>query len=285
MNRAAVTLLAAFILASCSSPSRTASAPPSDIPASLSSTARLPTGARLDPAGRSSPLGNMPLAAILSPDGRDIVVSLSGFREQGLQIVGRETGAIVQRIPLSGAFIGLAFSGDGTTLYASGGVTDRVYIFRWGASPTAPATLIDSIAMDDAPADTTVPPGSRYVSGLALSRDGRMLYAAENLADSIAVIDVATRRIVQELGTGPYPYAVATNTKGGSNGSRHNPRDHPDPGPHRRFAVVGLQSQLGTVPQRHHRSDPDCRDHPAADGAFVDPDRQARPSAPAVRVP
>jgi DNA-binding beta-propeller fold protein YncE len=214
MNRAAVTLLAAFILASCSSPSRTASAPPSDIPASLSSTARLPTGARLDPAGRSSPLGNMPLAAILSPDGRDIVVSLSGFREQGLQIVGRETGAIVQRIPLSGAFIGLAFSGDGTTLYASGGVTDRVYIFRWGASPTAPATLIDSIAMDDAPADTTVPPGSRYVSGLALSRDGRMLYAAENLADSIAVIDVATRRIVQELGTGPYPYAVATASDG-----------------------------------------------------------------------
>ena len=217
VNRAAAALLAAALLAGCSSPSRSASAPPSDIPASLSSTARLPTGARLDPAGRSSPLGNMPLSAILAPGERTIVVSLSGWREQGLQVVNRETGALVQRIPQSGAFVGLAFSADGATLYASGGATDRVYVYAWRASSaTAPATLIDSINLNSASAvaSDSAPPGSRYVSGLALSRDGRMLYAAENLADSIAVVDIATRRIVQRLGTGPYPYAVATASDG-----------------------------------------------------------------------
>jgi YVTN family beta-propeller protein len=217
-NRPAAAFLGAVILASCSSPSRSASAPSSDIPASLSSTARLPTGARLDPAGRSSPLGNMPLSAILAPDEHNIVVSLSGWREQGLQVVNRETGALVQRIPQSGAFVGLAFSADGATLYASGGATDRVYVYAWrGSSTTAPATLIDSISMPGASAaasDSAAMPGSRYVSGLAISRDGRMLYAAENLADSIAVIDVATRRIVQELGTGAYPYAVVTASDG-----------------------------------------------------------------------
>jgi len=83
-NHAAAAFLAAAILASCSAPSRSESDEPSGIPASLSSNARLPTGARLDPAGRSSPLGNMPLAAILAPDGRTLVVSLSGWREQGL---------------------------------------------------------------------------------------------------------------------------------------------------------------------------------------------------------
>jgi DNA-binding beta-propeller fold protein YncE len=213
-----VTCLALFILASCSGPSRPASAPPSGIPASLSSTARLPTGARLDPAGRSSALGNMPLSAILSPDGRTLVVSLSGWREQGLEVVNRESGALVQRIPQSGAFVGLAFSADGATLYASGGVTDRVYVYAWrGSSSTAPATLIDSITLSSAStsgSDSASPPGSRYVSGLALSRDGRMLYAAENLADSLAVIEVASRRIIQQLGTGPYPYAVATAADG-----------------------------------------------------------------------
>jgi YVTN family beta-propeller protein len=217
-NRAAAALFSAVILASCSGPSRSASAPPSDIPASLSSNARLPTGARLDPAGRSSPLGNMPLAALLAPDGRNLVVSLSGWREQGLQIVNRETGALVQRIPQSGAFVGLAFSADGATLFASGGVTDRVYVYSWrGTSAGAPATLIDSITLANvstAAGDSEVMPGSRYVSGLALSRDGRMLYVAENLADSIAVIDVATRRIIQTLGTGPYPYAVVSASNG-----------------------------------------------------------------------
>jgi hypothetical protein len=37
-----------------------------------------------------------------------------------------------------------------------------------------------------------------------------MLYVAENLADSLAVVDLASRRIVQRLGTGSYPYAVVT---------------------------------------------------------------------------
>ncbi len=50
--------------------------------------------------------------------------------------------------------------------------------------------------------------GPRYVAGLARSHDGRALYVAENLADSLAVVDVATRRVVQRLGTGAYPYAV-----------------------------------------------------------------------------
>jgi DNA-binding beta-propeller fold protein YncE len=211
-----VVAVLAFVFG-CSGPSRPASAPPSSMPASLSSTARLPTGARLDPAGRSFPLGNMPLSAILTPDGHNIVVSLSGWREQGLQVVNRETGALVQRIPQTGAFVGLAFSADGSTLYASGGVTDQVYVYYWsGSSANAHATLNDSItlaSMSNSPKDSALP-GSSYVSGLALSVDGRLLYAAENLADSIAVINVANRAIVQRLGTGPYPYAVVTASDG-----------------------------------------------------------------------
>jgi len=217
-NRSAAALLAALLLSSCNRAARSSNAPPSDAPASLSATNRLPTGVRLDPAGRSTPLGNMPLAAILSPSGHDVVVSLSGWREQGLEIVNRETGVLVQRLPQSGAFVGLAFSADGATLYASGGATDRVYIYAWRASSTtAPAALIDSITMStasSAPKDSAPPPGSRYVAGLALSRDGRSLYVAENLADSIAVVDLATRRVVQRLGTGSYPYAVVTSPDG-----------------------------------------------------------------------
>jgi hypothetical protein len=40
----------------------------------------LSTGARLDPAGRSIPVGNMPLSGVLSPDGKHLVLALSGWR-------------------------------------------------------------------------------------------------------------------------------------------------------------------------------------------------------------
>src|SRR5262249_24436993 len=82
---------------------------------------RLPTGMQIDPAGRSFDVGNMPLAMRLAPDGNYLILSLNGWREQGVQVVERATGRVVQTLAQPAAFLGLAFSPDGQTLYASGG--------------------------------------------------------------------------------------------------------------------------------------------------------------------
>src|SRR6185436_16086581 len=59
---------------------------------------RLPTGAWLDAAGRTFDVGNMPLAMLPSPDGRHLILSLSGWREQGVQVVELATGRVVQTL-------------------------------------------------------------------------------------------------------------------------------------------------------------------------------------------
>lgn len=172
----------------------------------------LPTGAHLDPAGRSYPLGNMPLAASASPDGRYLVVSLAGWRQQGLEVFDRATRAVVQRLGQPGAFLGLVWGAEGRTLYASGGVTDLIYVYSWDPDHEAgPATLMDSLVLGRS---DTATPGSRYPAGLALSPDGRTLYVAENLSDSLAVIDVASHQVRQRLGVGSYPYAVVAGPDG-----------------------------------------------------------------------
>src|SRR6185295_16340296 len=81
----------------------------------------IPTGVCLDPAGRSFDVGNMPLAMALSPEGDRLILSLSGWREQGLQVVDWKTRQVLQTLPQAGAFLGLVFSPDGKTLFASGG--------------------------------------------------------------------------------------------------------------------------------------------------------------------
>jgi YVTN family beta-propeller protein len=202
-RRLAAATLAGLLAIACARPEPDATATASNDPAEH----RLPTGVLLDPAGRSVPVGNMPLAVVASPDGRDLVVSLSGWREQGLAIVRRETGAVVQRLSQPGAFLGLAWSADGTRLYAAGGMSECVYVYAWTPAAATPARLVDSIAFG-VPDVANATPGSRYPAGLALSADGRRLYVAENLDDSLAVVDLATRRVVQRLGTGEYPYAV-----------------------------------------------------------------------------
>lgn len=163
----------------------------------------LPTGVCLDAAGRSSAVGNMPLSMTLSPEGDRFVVSLSGWREQGLQIVERETGEILQTLPQPSAFLGLAFSPDGKTLYASGGNEDAVYVYSWRDRK---GTLIEKIILAEKDPKKD---GTRFPAGIAVSPDVRKLYVAENLGDSLAVIDVGTKLIEQRLPTENYPYAVA----------------------------------------------------------------------------
>jgi YVTN family beta-propeller protein len=174
-------------------------------PTSLDTDRRLPTGVLLDPSGRSFPVGNMPLAASPSPEGRYLIVSLAGWREQGLAVMERTSGAVVQHLAQPGAFLGLAWSADGRTLYASGGVTDQIYEYGWDPNLGAPARLRDSLLLGHADSGVA---GSTYPAGLALSSDGRSLYVAENLGDSLAVVDLASKQVVQRVAVGAYPYAV-----------------------------------------------------------------------------
>ena len=154
----------------------------------------------------------MPIAALASPDGKHLVLSLAGWREQGIEVLDRASNAVVQQLPQPGAFLGLAWSADGRTLYASGGVTDLVYVYGWNAASERPATLVDSIALGHADGKTL---GSRYPAGIAVSANGRELYVAENLSDSIAVVDLASKRVVQRVGADAYPYAVVAARDGG----------------------------------------------------------------------
>src|SRR6185369_7137415 len=135
----------------------------------------LPVGTCLDAAGRSYNAGNMPLAMVLSPEGDRLVLSLNGWRQQGIQVVDRHTGATLQTIPQPGAFLGLAFSGDGRTLYASGGNEDVVYRYAWRDKQ---ATLIDSIVL--APKEPKKD-GTRFAAGIAISHDDKQLLIAENI--------------------------------------------------------------------------------------------------------
>ena len=174
----------------------------------LAGTPRLPTGARLDPAGRSIDLGSMPLNMVLSPEGDRLVVLLNGWREQGLQVVDLKSESVVQTLPQAAAFIGLAFSPDAKWLYVSGGNQDVVYRYRW---QDRSAQLVDSMVLA---AKAPNQAGTRYPGGLAVSADGKALYVAENLADSMAVFDIDAKRVAHRFATERYPYGVTVSASG-----------------------------------------------------------------------
>src|SRR5690242_12489306 len=94
-------------------------------------TQPLATGDRLDPIGDAVDLGNMPEGMALAPGGDKLAVVLSGWREQGVQIVELKTHRVLQTLPQPAAFLGGAFSRDGKRLFVSGGNEDAIFCYLW----------------------------------------------------------------------------------------------------------------------------------------------------------
>src|SRR5580704_7990775 len=166
-------------------------------------TSPLPTGVRLDPAGEAVDLGSLPINLVLTPAKDGVVVVLSGWREQGIQVVDLKTRKVTQTLLQDGAFYGAAFSPDGHHLCVSGGNTDILFVYAW---KDGAATLESKFAL--AKAKTADGTGTSYPAGLAFSPNGKFLYVVEDVSDRLAVVNAATGEITQRFSTDHYPYGV-----------------------------------------------------------------------------
>ncbi|HEY7099364.1 MAG TPA: alkaline phosphatase family protein [Terriglobales bacterium] len=166
-------------------------------------TSPLPTGVHLDPAGDVVDLGSMPLNILAAPGGDKAVVVLSGWREQGIQVVDLKTQSVTQTLTQDGAFYGAAFAPDGQTLYVSGGNTDLLFVYSW---KDGAAALTNKVEL--AKTKTDAGTGTSYPAGLTVAPNGKFVYVAENVGDKLAVVDGATGEIVQRFPTDHYPYGV-----------------------------------------------------------------------------
>src|SRR3989475_3047619 len=164
----------------------------------------LPSGWRIRPAGRAVPVGTLPLNLATLSDG-SVVVTNDGYGENSLMRIDPVRAAVVWRMPLPAAWLGLARAGRDwrDTVWASGGPTNRVYRFAWqgGASWGR-----DSVALADSGAKV-------YPAGLVVLPRQGLVAVVGNLSDSVYFIDAATlaRRGAVAVGHRPYT-AVGDNT-------------------------------------------------------------------------
>ncbi|HZT43737.1 MAG TPA: alkaline phosphatase family protein [Chthonomonadaceae bacterium] len=195
-------------------------------------TVPLPTGKVMTPPGQQTGVGSFPANIALSPDGRWLAVTDTGYREL-LSVLSTEDGHLVSQLPFNdprtddkespqALYVGLAFSpvidGSGSyRLYVSRGPEDHVSVFTLDAS----GRLTDTGSVLDDPSGLPKGAEPNFVAGLALSANGTRLYAvnnetsaATNQQGSVSILDTGGNRVIGKARTAGFPYAVAAITKG-----------------------------------------------------------------------
>lgn len=149
---------------------------------------RLPNGWSLTPVGKLIPLGDLPLNIAISPSKKLAAVTNNGYGTQLIHLVDINTGAILDSSVLKKSWLGLAFSGNGKDLYASGGNDNIIIRYSIVKNRLSPA---DTIVLGK-PWPELISP-----AGLTVDKAGKRLYVVTKENNSLYVVDLQTKNITR----------------------------------------------------------------------------------------
>ena len=167
----------------------------------------LPNGWRIAPAGSHLDAGDLPLAMALHPDGRHLVITNNGWSKPSLRVIDIERRQVVQKLALDHAWLGLVWHPDGRRLFSSGAADNTVREIEWRDGRLVPGRSFRLGPPQKTVNERLENPG--FVAGLALSPDGRVLYAAEVYGEAVAALDVESGELLAHAPLAAEGYATA----------------------------------------------------------------------------
>ncbi|WP_143308068.1 bifunctional YncE family protein/alkaline phosphatase family protein [Chitinophaga vietnamensis] len=151
----------------------------------------LPNGWSLTPVGHSLQLGDLPLNVAVSPSEKLLAVTNNGQSKHTIQLLDASKESILDEVNIPKAWLGLAFSKDEKSLYASG-ANDNV-IWRYDISDRK-LLLKDSIRLGLGwPKEKICP------TGMAIDYSRNRLYVVTKENNSLYVIDLSNNSIIKRI--------------------------------------------------------------------------------------
>jgi DNA-binding beta-propeller fold protein YncE len=117
------------------------------------------------------------MATALSPDGRYLLVLNGGYKPPTISVLDAATGREIHRVPVADGWLGLTFSPKGDRVYVSGGSRAAVYEFSFADGALEPTRTFAVVTPDKRT-------HADFIGDVALTPDGRLIYAAELYHDS-----------------------------------------------------------------------------------------------------
>jgi YVTN family beta-propeller protein len=161
----------------------------------------LNSGWRLAPAGTQVQLDTFPMSSALSPDGRYLLVLNGGYNPPSISVLDTASVSEIARVPVADAWLGLAFSPKGDRVYVGGGSRASVFEFTFSQGVLQPARTFVVVSEDKRT-------NRDFIGDVALTPDGRLIYAADLYHDSLVVINPQSGMVIDRIKTGRRPYRI-----------------------------------------------------------------------------
>jgi YVTN family beta-propeller protein len=169
----------------------------------------LNSGWVLDPVGKQIPVDTLPMSSALSPDGKYLLVLNGGYRPPSISIIDTASGTVVGTQPVADAWLGIAFTPAGNRVYVGGGSKASVFEFDFADGKLTPARTFPVPSIDHVS-------GHDMIGDVAITPDGRTIYAADLYHDSVVVINPQSGMIIGRVKTGRRPYRILFHPDGKS---------------------------------------------------------------------
>lgn len=175
-------------------------------------TTVIPNGRLLTPEGKSIVVAPHPFGLTLSPDGNTVVTANSGIKPLSITIIRNilSEQPEIQQVPpgpstdegiLASVFMGLAVSNDNKVVYVAGGQENKIFIFDLKTGEKK--GFIDCSFVSDS---TDYSDG--YIGDLILSKDGKKLYAVDQIGFRMIIADTEKNQLIQNVSVGRYPFGI-----------------------------------------------------------------------------
>lgn len=172
----------------------------------------IPNGRFLTPFGKTIEVAPHPFGLTLSTDGNIAVTANSGTSPISISIIKnlKSVHPMVMQVPpgpatdkgiLASVFMGLAISPDNRIVYVAGGQENKIYMFSVDSG-----AKLDSIDCSVSETGQKTPDG--YIGDMKLTKDGRYLYAVDQMLFRLIVIDTQLKKITGSAKTGRYPFGI-----------------------------------------------------------------------------
>ncbi|SIO61606.1 40-residue YVTN family beta-propeller repeat-containing protein [Singulisphaera sp. GP187] len=175
----------------------------------------LPNGWSLQPAGKQSPLGDLPVLLVENPKAPILAILHAGFGDHEVWTLDAKSGRTIARAVIPASFSGLTWSADGHRLYVGGGFDDLIYGFDHKDGLLSNQSIYQypdrGKPLNGPGASQAGKKRQRVTAGLAVSADGKSLWAANAFGHTLARFDTESKALVSEveLGLDSYPYGLA----------------------------------------------------------------------------